>query len=157
LPLDKATEFESKKTHADIKPLLTTTVKNKQTTKGKIMSWAIKTVGRPKNVLAEVAGLQGMPQGLKDTVREVANDIKDGDYQNGLFVESHGHIGGISNARFTCEAIHFAIDVPARDESPAPNEKPNQGSMVPPATDSAPRSVVLGTDGITDGGSPKIL
>ena len=66
-----------------------------------------------------------MPQGLKDTVANVAAEIKDGDYNNGLFVESFGHIGGsTSNAKLIVEAVHIAPEPTA----PAPAAEAPQAS-----------------------------
>lgn len=58
------------------------------------MSWSIKVIGTRKAVKAAVNNHTSLPQSVKDVVTAVcdAGDGKSG--QNGIMVESNGHIGG---------------------------------------------------------------
>jgi hypothetical protein len=90
------------------------------------MSWSIKIIGSRAAVKAAVNKESYLPQGLKDVVTQIA-DAPSAGSQDGLIVESHGHVDasyGGSVSKFEVSPITLATTLAPEPAAGAPASAP---------------------------------
>jgi hypothetical protein len=94
------------------------------------MSWSFTSIGKTRNVSAEIAAMTQVPQPIKDLVAMKARGTDN--EREGLRVSSYGHHGGdaISSLHVEIDVIYLAPEVPVErpPQPPQPEESTKQAA-----------------------------